>query len=236
MLEVANINVHYGDIQALWDVSLRVADGEMVSLIGSNGAGKTTILKTIAGILRPTQGSVSIGGVRTDLIKAHQIVELGVSLVPEGRKLFRDMTVRENLEMGAFIARARSQTAETLKWVHSLFPILESRSHQLAGTLSGGEQQMVAIARALMSEPKCLLVDELSLGLAPLIVTNIYDTLKEINRSREMAILVVEQNVRLALKIADRGYIMENGRITGEGSGSDLLNSNEIKNAYLAMG
>ena len=236
MLEVANVNVHYGDIQALWDVSLRVADGEMVSLIGSNGAGKTTILKAIAGILRPTQGSVSIGGVRTNEIKAHKIVDLGVSLVPEGRKLFSDMTVRENLEMGGFIARARSQQAETLKWVHSLFPILEGRAHQLAGTLSGGEQQMVAIARALMSEPKCLLVDELSLGLAPLIVKNIYDTLKEINRSRKMAILVVEQNVRLALKIADRGYIMENGRITGEGRGDDLLNSNEIKNAYLAMG
>jgi branched-chain amino acid transport system ATP-binding protein len=236
MLEVEHVNVHYGDIQALWDVSLRVADGEMVSLIGSNGAGKTTILKTIAGILRPTQGSVSIGGIQSNVIKAHRIVELGVSLVPEGRKLFRDMTVLENLEMGGFIARARSQKDETLKWVNSLFPILETRAHQLAGTLSGGEQQMVAIARALMSEPKCLLVDELSLGLAPLIVKNIYDTLKEINRSRNMAILVVEQNVRLALKIADRGYIMENGRITGEGSGSDLLNSNEIKNAYLAMG
>lgn len=236
MLEVANVNVHYGDIQALWDVSLRVADGEIVSLIGANGAGKTTILKTIAGILRPTEGSVSIGGIRSNVIKAHQIVELGVSLVPEGRKLFRDMTVRENLEMGGFIARARAQKNETLKWIHGLFPILEDRAHQLAGTLSGGEQQMVAIARALMSEPKCLLVDELSLGLAPLIVKNIYDTLKEINRSRKMAILVVEQNVRLALKIADRGYIMENGRITGEGRGSDLLNSNEIKNAYLAMG
>lgn len=236
MLEVENVNVHYGDIQALWDVSFKVAEGEIVSLIGSNGAGKTTILKTIAGILRPTQGSVRIGGVQSQVIKAHQIVELGVSLVPEGRKLFKDMTVRENLEMGGFIARARSQKTETLKWVHSLFPILEGRAHQLAGTLSGGEQQMVAIARALMSEPKCLMVDELSLGLAPLIVKNIYDTLKEINRSRKMAILVVEQNVRLALKIADRGYILENGRIAGEGSGSDLLNSNEIKNAYLAMG
>lgn len=236
MLEVENVNVHYGDIQALWDVSFRVADGEIVSLIGSNGAGKTTVLKTIAGILRPTKGSVSIGGIRSNVIKAHQIVELGVSLVPEGRKLFRDMTVIENLEMGGFIARARPHKAETLKWVHSLFPLLAGRAHQLAGTLSGGEQQMVAIARALMSEPKCLLVDELSLGLAPLIVKNIYDTLKEINLSRKMAILVVEQNVRLALKIADRGYILENGRITGEGSGSDLLNSNEIKNAYLAMG
>jgi branched-chain amino acid transport system ATP-binding protein len=236
MLEVQQVNVHYGDIQALWDVSLRVAEGEIVSLVGSNGAGKTTILKTIAGILRPSQGTVSIGGIQSNTVKAHQIVELGVSLVPEGRKLFRDMTVIENLEMGGFIDRARPKQAETLKWIHSLFPILASRAHQLAGTLSGGEQQMVAIARALMSQPKYLLVDELSLGLAPLIVTNIYDTLKEINRTRKMAILVVEQNVRLALKIADRGYIMENGRITAEGSGSDLLNSNEIKNAYLAMG
>ena len=236
MLEVENVDVHYGDVQALWNVSFRVESEEMVSLVGSNGAGKTTALKTISGILRPTKGSVSIDGIRSDAIPAHQIVEMGVVLIPEGRRLFRDMTVLENLEMGGFIDRARKLKDQNLKWIFELFPILERRGHQLAGTLSGGEQQMLAIARGLMSEPKLLLVDELSLGLAPLIVKNIYDTLEEINRSRKMAILVVEQNVRLALKIAVRGYIIENGRITGEGRGSDLLDSEQVKQAYLAMG
>ena len=236
MLEVENLDVHYGDIQALWDISFRVEDREIVSLIGSNGAGKTTILKTISGILRPSKGSVSIDGIRSDAIPSHQIVKRGVVLIPEGRRLFRDMTVLENLEMGGFIDRARKLKDQNVRWVSEIFPILRVRLHQLAGTLSGGEQQMVAIARGLMSDPKWLLVDELSLGLAPLIVKNIYDTLEEINRSKEMAILVVEQNVRLALKIANRGYVIENGRITTEGSGTDLLNSNEIKSAYLAMG
>jgi branched-chain amino acid transport system ATP-binding protein len=235
MLEVENVDVHYGDIQALWNVSFRVESEEMISLVGSNGAGKTTALKTISGILRPTKGSVSIDGIRSDAIPAHQIVEMGVVLIPEGRRLFRDMTILENLEMGGFIDRARKLKDQNLKWIFELFPILERRGHQFAGTLSGGEQQMLAIARGLMSEPKLLLVDELSLGLAPLIVKNIYDTLEEINRSRKMAILVVEQNVRLALKIAARGYIIENGRITGEGKGSELLNSERVKQAYLAM-
>ena len=236
MLEVENVDVHYGDIQALWNISFRVGDGEIVSLIGSNGAGKTTVLKTISGILRPTKGSVSIDGIRSDAIPAHQIVEMGVVLIPEGRRLFRDMTVFENLELGGYIARARPLKNQNLKWIFEMFPVVENRMHQLAGTLSGGEQQMLAIARGLMSEPKLLLVDELSLGLAPLIVKNIYDTLNEINRSRKMTILVVEQNVRLALEIADRGYIIENGRIIGEGKGSDLLKSDQVKSAYLAIG
>jgi branched-chain amino acid transport system ATP-binding protein len=236
MLEVENVDVHYGDIQALWNVSFRVEEEEMVSLVGSNGAGKTTVLKTISGILRPTKGSVSIDGIRTDAIPAHQIVEMGVVLIPEGRRLFRDMTVLENLEMGGFIDRARKLKDRNVKWISEIFPVLGRRLRQIAGTLSGGEQQMLAIARGLMSEPKLLLLDELSLGLAPLIVKNIYDTLEEINRSRKMAILVVEQNVRLALKIANRGYIIENGRITGEGRGSELLNSEQVKQAYLAMG
>jgi branched-chain amino acid transport system ATP-binding protein len=236
MLEVHQVDVHYGDIQALWDVSFRVESGEIVSLIGSNGAGKTTVLKTISGILGLTKGSVTIDGVRSDTIKAHQIVEKGVSLVPEGRKLFRDMTVLENLELGGYLGRVRPRKEENLKWIFQLFPVLDQRIHQLAGTLSGGEQQMLAIARGLMSEPKLLLVDELSLGLAPLIVKHIYLTLKEINRSKKMTILIVEQNVRLALEISDRGYIIENGRITGEGKGSDLLKSDKVKSAYLAMG
>ena len=236
MLEVHQVDVHYGDIQALWNVSFRVENGEIVSLIGSNGAGKTTVLKTISGILSLTKGSVTIDGVRSDTIKAYQIVEKGVSLVPEGRRLFRDMTVVENLELGGYIGRVRLQKNENLKWIFQMFPVLDQRAHQLAGTLSGGEQQMLAIARGLMSEPKLLLVDELSLGLAPLIVKHIYMTLKEINRSKKMTILIVEQNVRLALEISDRGYIIENGRITGEGKGSELLKSDKVKSAYLAMG
>jgi len=236
MLEVEKVDVHYGDIQALWNISFKVSDGEIVSLIGSNGAGKTTVLKTIAGILRPTKGSVSIDGIRSDAMPAHEIVEMGVVLIPEGRRLFRDMTVFENLELGGYIARARPLKNQNLKWIFEMFPVVENRIRQLAGTLSGGEQQMLAIARGLMSEPKLLLVDELSLGLAPLIVKNIYDTLNEINRSRKMTILVVEQNVRLVLEIADRGYIIENGRIVGEGKGSDLLKSDRVKSAYLAIG
>jgi len=236
MLEITNVDVSYGDIQALWDVSLTVKSEEIVALVGSNGAGKTTVLKTITGLLKPRNGNVSIYGVRSDTIPAHKIVDLGVSLVPEGRRLFRDMTVLENLEIGGYIGRARNSKNENLRWISELFPILEKRLQQLAGTLSGGEQQMLAIARGLMSDPKTLLVDELSLGLAPLIVKNIYKTLKEINTSRKVTILVVEQNVRLALEIGDRAYILENGRISGEGKGIDLLNSEQVIKAYLAMG
>jgi branched-chain amino acid transport system ATP-binding protein len=236
MLEVENVDVYYGDVQALWNVSFRVEGEEIVALVGSNGAGKTTVLKTITGLLRPRNGNVSIYGVRSDTIPAHKIVDLGVSLVPEGRRLFRDMMVLENLEIGGYIGRARNVKNENLRWIFEIFPVLENRLRQLAGTLSGGEQQMLAIARGLMSEPKMLLVDELSLGLAPLIVKNIYKTLKEINTSRKVTILVVEQNVRLALEIGDRAYILENGRISGEGRGIDLLNSEQVKKAYLAMG
>jgi len=235
MLEVKNVDVSYGDIQALWDVSLNAKDEEIVALVGSNGAGKTTVLKTITGVLKPTKGSVTLYGIRSDTIPAHKVVDLGVSLVPEGRRLFRDMTVLENLEIGGYIDRARSVKEANLRWISGVFPILEQRLHQLAGTLSGGEQQMLAIARGLMSDPKTLLVDELSLGLAPLIVKNIYKTLKQINTARKMTVLVVEQNVRLALEIGDRAYILENGRISGEGKGRDLLNSEQVKKAYLAM-
>jgi branched-chain amino acid transport system ATP-binding protein len=235
MLEVRNVDVSYGDMQALWDVSLVAKDEEIVALVGSNGAGKTTVLKTITGLLKPTRGSITIYGVRSDSVPAHKIVDLGVSLVPEGRRLFRDMTVLENLEVGGYIGRARGAKSENLRWISGVFPILEQRLHQLAGTLSGGEQQMLAIARGLMSNPKTLLVDELSLGLAPLVVKNIYKTLKQISVSRKMTVVVVEQNVRLALEIGDRAYILENGRISGEGKGSDLLNSEQVKKAYLAM-
>ncbi len=236
MLEVENVDVHYGDIQALWNVSFKVEDGEIVALVGSNGSGKTTILRTVSGILKPTKGSVKIHGTRSDAVPAHQIVEMGVVLIPEGRRLFRDMTVLENLELGSYIGRARPLKNENLRWVFEIFTIVRDRIHQSAETLSGGEQQMLAIARGLMSDPKLLLVDELSLGLAPLIVKNIYETLKKINVTRKMTILVVEQNVRLALETGVRGYILENGRILGEGKASDLLNSERVKKAYLAIG
>ena len=236
MFRVEHVDVCYGDIQALWDVSLSVENGELAALVGSNGAGKTTVLKAIAGLLKPRKGTITVDNLQTHVMDAYKIVEMGVVLIPEGRRLFREMTVLENLEIGSFIGRARKGKNEKLKWVFSVFPILEKRIHQTAGTLSGGEQQMLAIGRGLMSDPKLLLVDELSLGLAPLIVKNIYGTLREINRSNKVTILVVEQNVRLALKIADRGYIIENGRITGEGKGGDLLSSEKVKAAYLSMG
>jgi branched-chain amino acid transport system ATP-binding protein len=236
MLEVRDMDVTYGDIQALWNVSFSVRKGEMVALVGSNGAGKSTILRTVSGIQKPKKGTITIEGIRSDTAGAHRVVELGVALVPEGRRLFRDMTVLENLELGGYIGRARKSKEENLQWVSQMFPILKQRLNQLAGTLSGGEQQMLAIARALMSDPKLLLVDELSMGLAPIIVKNIYKILKEINQSRNVTILVVEQNVRLALEVADRGYVIENGRLTLEGKGSDLLASDEIKSAYLAIG
>jgi branched-chain amino acid transport system ATP-binding protein len=236
MLEVHDVDVAYGDIQALWGVSLNVQKGEMVALVGSNGAGKSTLLRTVSGAQKPRKGTITVEGIRADTAEAYKVVDLGVALVPEGRRLFRDMTVLENLEMGGYIGRVRKLKEDKLEWVYQMFPILKQRLNQLAGTLSGGEQQMLAIGRALMSDPKLLLVDELSLGLAPIIVKNIYKTLKEINRSRNVTILVVEQNVRLALEVADRGYVIENGRITMEGKGQDLLASDEIKSAYLAIG
>jgi len=236
MLEVHDVDFSYGDIQALWGVSFEVRKGEMVALVGSNGAGKSTVLRTISGIQKPSKGTITIEGKRADTGEAHRVVDLGVALVPEGRRLFRDMTVLENLELGGYIGRARKSKEENLQWVSQMFPILKERLNQLAGTLSGGEQQMLAIGRALMSDPKILLVDELSMGLAPIIVKNIYKKLKEINESRDVTILVVEQNVRLALEVADRGYVIENGRITLEGKGSELLASDAIKSAYLAIG
>ena len=236
MLEVRDVDVTYGDIQALWGVSFSIRKGEMVALVGSNGAGKSTVLRTLSGVQKPRKGTITIEGIRSDTAEPHKVVELGVSLVPEGRRLFRDMTILENLELGGYIGRARRVKAEHLEWVFQMFPVLKQRTRQLAGTLSGGEQQMLAIARGLMSDPKLLLVDELSLGLAPIVVKNIYNTLKEINKSRNVTILVVEQNVRLALEVADRGYVIENGRITMEGSGQELLASEAIKSAYLAVG
>lgn len=235
MLKIENIDVYYNDLRALWEVSLTVQDGEMVALIGSNGAGKSTVLKAISGLLRPRQGNISYQGIRIDKQKAHKIVELGICMVPEGRRLFPDMSVLENLEIGAYLSHARRAKNETIHWVYQIFPILKERAEQSARVLSGGEQQMLAIARALMSQPKILLLDEITLGLSPLLVDAIFDIIKQINESSGIAILVVEQNVVVSLELADIGYIMENGRIVGQGDAKVLLESKQVKDAYLGI-
>jgi len=236
MLEIDRIDVYYGDLQALWKASLTVQDGEIAALVGSNGAGKSTLLKTICGLLRPTRGSIRFNGLQLDKTPAHQIVELGICMVHEGRRLFPEMSVLENLEMGAFNAKVRKKKNETIAWVYEIFPRLKDRRSQTAGTLSGGEQQMLAIGRALMSQPKLLLIDEVSLGLAPLLVQHIYDVVKEINRSRQITIFLVEQNVRLALEVADSGYIIETGYIVGHDKANLLLCSDHVKESYLGFG
>jgi branched-chain amino acid transport system ATP-binding protein len=236
MLEIDQIDVFYGDLQALWNVSLTVHDGEIAALVGSNGAGKSTLLKTICGLLRFTRGSIRFNGLQLDKTPAHQIVQLGICVVHEGRRLFPEMSVLENLEMGAFNAKARKKKSEMTAWVYEIFPRLKDRRNQTAGTLSGGEQQMLAIGRALMSQPKLLLMDEISLGLAPILVRHIYDVVKEINRSKQITIFLVEQNVRLALEVADSGYIIETGYIVGHDKANLLLCSDHVKESYLGFG
>ena len=233
MLKVDNINACYGDLQALWDVSIQVNDGELVGLVGPNGAGKTTTLKVITGLLKLASGSVNFDG--NDLSKeaAHKIVEQGISLVPESGRIFSGMTVLENLELGAFVPEARKVKDQSLKWVSEIFPRLEERLKQGAGTLSGGERQMLAIGRALMSKPKLLLLDEPSFGLAPILVEQMFEMIEEINK-QGVTVLLVEQNVRAALELASRAYVIENGRIVGEGKGDDLLSFESIRSAYLA--
>jgi branched-chain amino acid transport system ATP-binding protein len=234
MLRVDQIDVFYGDAQALSRVSLEVNRGEIVTLVGSNGAGKSTTLRTISGLLRPRKGSLTMNGVRMDQIPAHRIVSLGVAHVPDGRRLFPQMTVLENLTLGAFSTDAWRSRAESLKWVFRLFPRLEQRSAQLAGTLSGGEQQMCAIGRALMARPQLLLMDEPSLGLAPNLVEMIFAVIREINE-QGVTILLVEQNAHLALQMAHRGYVLENGRISLSGPGQDLTHNEHVRQAYLGL-
>jgi branched-chain amino acid transport system ATP-binding protein len=234
MLEISKIDVYYGDLQALWDVSLTIGDGEIVALVGSNGAGKSTTVKTISGLLKPRSGSISYNGIRLDKLPAHKMVELGISMVPEGRRLFPEMSVLENLEVGAFVSQARKAKDETISWVYHIFPVLKDRASQAAGTLSGGEQQMLAIGRALMSQPKLLLLDEMSLGLAPLLVRSLSQVIRQINKSG-VTLLLVEQNVRMTLELANRGYIMENGRIVDQGDAGVLLGSEQVKHAYLGI-
>jgi branched-chain amino acid transport system ATP-binding protein len=229
------MDVYYGNIQALWQVSLSVKEGEVIAIIGSNGAGKSTVLRTISGLIKPQKGSIEFDSKRIDPLSPDEIVRLGISMVPEGRELFPRMSVLENLELGAaYINRAYTQTKESLGWVHSLFPILQERSSQLAGTLSGGEQQMVAIGRALMSRPKILMLDEPSLGLAPLLVAEVFKTTAKVSQEG-VTILLVEQNVRQSLKMAHRAYVLENGRIVMEGMGKDLMTNKHVKEAYLGL-
>lgn len=234
LLKLENINIHYGDVQALRNVSIGIKKGEIVSIIGSNGAGKSTTLNTISGVLQCSSGTIEFLGRRIENLSPHQIVELGLVQIPEARLLFPYMTVLENLELGAFTPTARKEKEENLKLVFGLFPILKERNYQLAGTLSGGEQQMVAIARGLMARPKLLMLDEPSLGLAPLLVKQIFETIKEIN-AHEITVLLVEQNVFHSLSLADRAYVLENGGIVLEGEGKELLNNPQVKEAYLGI-
>lgn len=230
MLLLKNVHTFYGPIEALKGIHIEVKQSEIVCLLGNNGAGKSTALMTVSGILKPKSGDILFEGRSIRGIAPHRIVELGISQVPEGRRIFPKLTIRENLEMGSF--SARDDFATSLEMVYALFPILKERSKQLGGTLSGGEQQMLAIGRALMSRPKLLLLDEPSLGLAPIIVSKIFKTIKEINREG-VTVLLVEQNARAALKLSARGYVLENGRVSLEGKGEELINNELVRKAYL---
>ncbi len=234
MLRVENLEVAYGKIQALWGVSFEVRDGEIVALVGANGAGKTTTLKTLSALLRPKAGSITLGERRLDQCTPAEVVELGVIQVPEGRKLFPQMTVRDNLLLGGYTPAARAQRPQRLEQVFEIFPRLRERQTQLAGTLSGGEQQMVAIGRGLMAGPKILMLDETSLGLAPILVEETFRVVREINR-RGVTVLLVEQNTENALELAHRGYVLESGRVVLTGTGKELLANEGVREAYLGL-
>lgn len=233
LLDVNEINAAYGEIQVLWGVSLHVDEGEVVALVGSNGAGKSTLLKVISGILTPMRGKVTYAGTDITGVPSERIVSQGIVQVPEGRRLFPEMSVEENLLMGAY-ARGDGSIQEDLDWVYDLFPILGERRQQEAGSLSGGEQQMCALARGLMGRPELLLVDEMSLGLAPIIVDNLIEIVAQLNE-QGMTILLVEQDVQVALEQADRGYVLEVGRVTMEGPAHELLENPRIREAYLGI-
>jgi len=234
VLEVNNLNVFYGKSQALEDVSLKVNEREIVALVGSNGASKTTLLNTISGLIHPASGSVEFLGQKTDRLAPHKIMQLGVCQIPEGRKLFSDMTVRENLEMGAYSSQAWKRRKETLEQIYQLFPVLRERRKQSAKKLSGGERQMVAIGRGLMSNPRLCMFDEPSYGLAPKLFSEVLETIKHL-REQGITIFMVEQNVRKTLDVADRAYVLENGQIVLEGKGKDLLKDDLVKKAYLGL-
>jgi branched-chain amino acid transport system ATP-binding protein len=233
MLELAKINVFYRELQALWGLSLVVNEGEFVALVGPNGSGKTTTLNTISGLLKPASGEIRFMGQPLNKLPPHSIVELGISQVPESGKIFTAMSVFENLELGAFIPRARKVRNQSIERVFDIFPRLAERKSQQAGTLSGGERQMLAMGRALMSTPKLLMLDEPSFGLAPILVDHMFEMIVKINQ-QGIAILLVEQNIQLALENAHKAYLLENGRIVGEGKGSDLLSFESVRSSYLA--
>lgn len=232
MLKINDLVVAYGGIEALKGVSLEVEEGKIVTLVGANGAGKSTLLKTIMGQVKPKKGSINYQGKDLLAVKTHNMVKDGISLVPEGRRVFSTLTVLENLKLGAYSRNDHKEIEKDLEWIYSLFPRLKERLWQMAGTLSGGEQQMLAVGRALMSRPKLLMMDEPSLGLAPIVVKDIFNIIKEIHK-QGMTILLIEQNANAALHIADVGYVIETGLITIKGTGKELLNNDEIKEAYL---
>ena len=234
MLEVAGIDAFYGKVQALWDVSFRVAKGEIVTIIGANGAGKSTTLKTISGLLKPRKGQIVFEGADVTGLAPNQLVERGVVLIPEARQLWPAMTVLENLEMGAYARTPRPARGQTLQSVFAMFPLLKQRVRQKAGTLSGGEQQMCAIGRGLMARPRLLLLDEPALGLAPLLVREVFESLKSI-REQGVTIVLVEQNVRQALALADRAFVLETGRVTLSGQASELAHDPRIRDGYLGL-
>lgn len=230
--EVEDLHVKYGNIEVLHGINLQVRKGEIVAILGANGAGKSTTLLTLSGLVRAYSGQIRFGEFQIHRLPAHHIVKLGIAQVPEGRRIFSTLTVQENLNLGAFVRRNHLEIKQTQNWIYELLPILAERRHQLGGTLSGGEQQMLAIGRALMSQPKILLLDEPSLGLAPLLVKTIFQTLQEINAAG-VTIILVEQNARAALKLAHRAYVMELGRIALEGPSSELMANPEVQAAYL---
>jgi branched-chain amino acid transport system ATP-binding protein len=234
VLEINELKVFYGDYQALFDVNATVKPGEIVSLLGANGAGKTTTINTICGLIRPKEGTVRFDGGEIQQLPANRIVEKGLIQIPEERMLFPEMTVLENLQMGAYLERARKELKVSLEWVYELFPVLKTRKSQLAGTLSGGEQQMVAIGRGLMCIPKLLMLDEPSLGLAPMLVMEVFRVIKKINQEG-VDILLVEQNAHQSLKISQRAYLLENGAISMEGEASQLLETDYIRESYLGI-
>jgi len=235
MLELKNIKTFYGNIQALKDVSIQISEGEIITLIGANGAGKSTTLMSICGIVPPRSGEVLFMGKPIQDLAPNDIVALGISQVPEGRRIFPFLSVAENLDMGAFLRNDKDEIKRDIEYIYELFPILADRRHQAGGTLSGGEQQMLAISRALMAKPRLLLMDEPSLGLAPLIVKQIFEIIKKINAESKTTIFLVEQNANMALKVAHRGYVMETGRVSMADTAANLLANDEVRKAYLGI-
>ncbi len=232
MLKIHDLHVSYGGIRALPGISLEVPDGKIVTLIGANGAGKSTTLRTISGLVKAESGSIRYNDTELLGLPIYKILSLGIAMVPEGRRVFTNLTVLENLKAGAYLRSDKAEIEKDLKWVYELFPRLKERAWQLAGTLSGGEQQMLAVGRALMSRPKLMMMDEPSLGLAPLVVKGIFEIIQEINR-QGVTVLLIEQNANMALKIADIGYVMETGKITLTGTGAELLSNEAVRKAYL---